>query len=69
MKHIFTCFYFTYPKVGCCKSIAGGHICTGGGVGVVGVDVGQKSGHVGGHSGAQVLGRQTVEVAEIFLDI
>ena len=33
-------------------------------MGVVGVDVGEQRGHVGGHTRAQVLGRQTVEVAK-----
>ena len=33
-------------------------------MGVVGVDVGQQRGHDGRHSRTQVLGRQTVEVAD-----
>ena len=59
-------FLRTYPKVGCCKSVAGRDVGASRGVGVVGIDVGQQGGHVGRHPGAQVLGRQAVEVTEIY---
>ena len=32
-------------------------------MGVVGIDIGQQGGHARGHSGAQVLGGQAVEMA------
>ena len=37
-------------------------------MGVVGVDVGEQRGHVGRHPGAQVLGRQAVEVGHGLVD-
>ena len=57
-----------YPEVGCGESVAGGHVGAGGGVGVVGVDVGEQRGHVGRHPRAQVLGRQAVEVGHGLVD-
>ena len=60
--------YFSYPEVGSSKSVAGGHIGGGRGVGVVGVDVGQEGGHVGRHPGTQVLGGQAVEVGHGLVD-
>merc|ERR1719242_654992 len=57
-----------FPEVRSRESVAGRHVGGGGGVGVVGVDVGQEGGHVGGHPGTQVLGGQTVEVGHGLVD-
>jgi hypothetical protein len=54
---------FTHPEIWGREPVAGGHVVGGGGVRVVRVDVGQQVAHGRGNALAQVLGRQTVEVA------
>lgn len=55
----------TDPKVGCGEAVRGGDVGGGGGgVGEVGVDVGQEVAHHRGNAWTHVLPRQTGEVAE-----
>ena len=53
----------TYPEIGRWEPVAGRHVGHGGRVRVVRVDVGQQVAHGSRHALAQVLGRQTMEVA------
>lgn len=57
----------TYAEIGSGKSVAGGDGRRRSGVGVVGVDVGEECAHDSRHARTQVLGRQTVEMAETSL--
>ena len=56
--------FSTYSKVGSCEAVAGGDVGGGGGVRVVGVDVGQQGGHACWHSGTQVLCGKAIEMPE-----
>lgn len=46
----------TYPEIGGGKALGGVDVAGGGGVGVVGVDVGQQGAHHRRHPRAHVLG-------------
>lgn len=59
--------WFAYTKIGSSKSVAGRDGGRRSGVGVVGVDVGEECAHDSRHARTEVLGRQTVEMAETSL--
>lgn len=55
----------THPKVRCSKSIRGRNVVGSlGGVGIVGINVGQQGAHYCRYTRAHVLRRQTGKVAE-----
>lgn len=53
----------TDPEVGGGKAVGGRHVGGGGGVRIVGVDVGEQGAHDGWHTGAHVLGGEAGKVA------
>lgn len=53
----------TDPKVGGSKAVRGGHVGGGGGVRIVGIDVGKQGAHDGGHPRTHVLGGEAGKVA------
>lgn len=53
----------TDPKVGGSKAVRGGHVGGGGGVRIVGIDVGKQGAHDGRHPRTHVLGGEAGKVA------